>query len=263
VSQILLEDVADAEGGTDLGAIRASHIVYAPKGDLENAPGLPLDDPTWLEARTAAQAAIDSLRAIADPAAREARFAQLARTESDESLTAAQGGDLGWVSPAQLSPEMADALFASAHQPGEIIGPVSTVFGASVLLYVDRRPALAERVASIQQRLAEPAADFAAIARTESDGDQAAQGGDLGWIAPFEADPAVEEALRTATTGQVIGPLALDDGVHFYRVEARESRSLTPLQGESLVETAFDDWYRSKRDMAFDRGVITVADDAP
>ncbi|MBA2253829.1 MAG: peptidylprolyl isomerase [Chloroflexi bacterium] len=138
-----------------------------------------------------------------------------------------------------------------------------TEFGASVLLYVDRRSPLAERVASVQARLAEPDADFAAIAKAESDGEEAARGGDLGWIAPFEADPAVEDALRTASVGQVIGPLTLDDGVHFYRVEGRETRSLGPEQRESLVETAFDAWYQPKREAAFAQGLVTIADDAP
>ncbi|MBA2255518.1 MAG: peptidylprolyl isomerase, partial [Chloroflexi bacterium] len=156
VSEILLQGVEENEGGTDRGAIRASHIVYSPKDDWENAPGLPLDDPAWVEAQTQAEAAADTLKAITDPVARSQRFAELARTESDEAMTGAEGGDLGWVSPDQLAPEMADALFAVPYEVGDIIGPVPTEFGASVLLYVDRRSPLAERVASVQARLAEP-----------------------------------------------------------------------------------------------------------
>jgi parvulin-like peptidyl-prolyl isomerase len=211
--------------------------VYSPNDDWVNAPGIPMEDPAWAAAQDAADATIAVLGAITDPAARTQRFAELARSESDEPQTAAEGGDMGWVTADELVPATAEALLSTPHEPGDVIGPVQTEWGIEVLLYVDRRPPLEERVSDI--------------------------GGVRDWMAPFEADPAIAGQLAAATPGQIIGPVTQDVGVVFYRVDARETRTLSPEQLESLGESAFEAWYGPRLDAAIDSGLVVRAEEAP
>jgi peptidyl-prolyl cis-trans isomerase D len=58
-------------------------------------------------------------------------FAELARKNSQDAGSAAQGGDLGWAERSSFVGPFSDALFAM--QPGEIRGPVKTEFGYHVI----------------------------------------------------------------------------------------------------------------------------------
>jgi peptidyl-prolyl cis-trans isomerase SurA len=65
-----------------------------------------------------------------------ARFSAIAQQFS-QSATAAVGGDIGWLRPDQLSPELGKAV--SALRPGELSAPVRVGGGYYLLLVVDRR----------------------------------------------------------------------------------------------------------------------------
>lgn len=258
LSQIYIQDPTRPDESPSAGAVHAAQIVYAPNDDMEQAPGLPIDDPAWTAAQTQAEAAVALLQAITDPAARQARFRELATTESDDGTNRDGGGDLGWVTRGILIGPLGDALFEGSHTVGDVIGPVPTEIGWAVLMYLGQRASAAERVPAIQARLAAPGADFAAIAREESDGLEAAAGGDMSWIAPFEADPALEAAIADAPIGSIVGPLTLDDGIHFYRIEGRQSRPLSADQRSALEGNAFDTWYAEQRAAAERAGTIQI-----
>jgi peptidyl-prolyl cis-trans isomerase SurA len=65
-----------------------------------------------------------------------ARFSAIAQQFS-QSATAAVGGDLGWLRPDQLPPELAAA--AGPLKPGELSAPIRTNSGYYLLLVLDRR----------------------------------------------------------------------------------------------------------------------------
>ena len=67
-----------------------------------------------------------------------ADFATLARENSDDIGSKAQGGDLGWSTREAYEAPFADALFAM--QKGEIRGPVKTQFGYHIIRLEDVRP---------------------------------------------------------------------------------------------------------------------------
>jgi peptidyl-prolyl cis-trans isomerase D len=67
-----------------------------------------------------------------------ADFATLARENSDDIGSKAQGGDLGWSTREAYEAPFADALFAM--QKGEIRGPVRTRFGYHIIRLEDVRP---------------------------------------------------------------------------------------------------------------------------
>ena len=66
-----------------------------------------------------------------------ADFAALARANSDDSGSKAQGGDLGWVERGAMVKPFEDAVFGA--KAGEIIGPVKTDFGFHVIQVRDVR----------------------------------------------------------------------------------------------------------------------------
>ena len=65
-----------------------------------------------------------------------ARFSAVAQQFS-QSATAAVGGDIGWLRPDQLPPELGKAV--SALRPGELSAPIRVTGGYYLLLVVDRR----------------------------------------------------------------------------------------------------------------------------
>jgi peptidyl-prolyl cis-trans isomerase SurA len=65
-----------------------------------------------------------------------ARFSAVAQQFS-QSATAAVGGDIGWVRPEQLSPELGKAV--AQMRPGELSPPIRTGGGFYLLLVLDRR----------------------------------------------------------------------------------------------------------------------------
>jgi peptidyl-prolyl cis-trans isomerase SurA len=68
-----------------------------------------------------------------------ANFAELARLNSDDTVSAMRGGELGWVVPGDVVPEFERAM--SQLKVGEISQPVRTQFGLHLIQVEDRRTA--------------------------------------------------------------------------------------------------------------------------
>ncbi len=66
-----------------------------------------------------------------------ADFSSLARSNSQDTLSAAKGGDLGWVNPGDTVPEFEDAMNKLA--PGEISAPVKTRYGWHLIQVMEFR----------------------------------------------------------------------------------------------------------------------------
>lgn len=84
-----------------------------------------------LATRDAAEQALADIRAGAE-------FAEVARQRSIDSDTAPNGGDLGWL-PRGYMPEEFDEV-AFSLQPGEVGGPVQTIYGWHVIQVLERDP---------------------------------------------------------------------------------------------------------------------------
>ena len=83
-------------------------------------------------------------RAAADPK----QFAALAKEYSQDSGSANQGGDLGWISRNMLVPQVEDALFKL--QKGAVSGVVESPFGVHVLYITDVQPASVKPLADVK-----------------------------------------------------------------------------------------------------------------
>jgi peptidyl-prolyl cis-trans isomerase SurA len=64
-------------------------------------------------------------------------FAALARVHSEDPNSAANDGDLGWLSPGQTAPDFEKAM--NALKPGELSAPVRTIYGVHLIQVLERR----------------------------------------------------------------------------------------------------------------------------
>jgi peptidyl-prolyl cis-trans isomerase D len=122
-------------------------------------------------------------------------FAQLAKANSKDPGSAAQGGDLGWAQRGMFVGPFEEALFAM--QPGEIRGPVKTQFGYHVLK-------LEEVKASHAQSFEEARADVEAEYRKEKSQtifyDQTQKLADTAFSALTELDSVAKQLNLTVST---------------------------------------------------------------
>ncbi len=64
-------------------------------------------------------------------------FAELARANSDDKASAANGGELGWINPGEMVPLFEKAM--ETLQPGEVSEPFKTRFGWHIVQVLERR----------------------------------------------------------------------------------------------------------------------------
>lgn len=64
-------------------------------------------------------------------------FAELARSVSDDTISAAKGGSLDWVSPGEMVPAFEEAM--NGLQPGQVSSPFKSEFGWHIVQVQERR----------------------------------------------------------------------------------------------------------------------------
>jgi peptidyl-prolyl cis-trans isomerase D len=80
-------------------------------------------------------------------------FADVARANSDDTSTKADGGDLGWAERGAFVPEFTQAAFNL--KVGEVSEPVKTPFGWHLILVEEKQPAVAKPLAEVSTSIAE------------------------------------------------------------------------------------------------------------
>jgi len=178
------------------------------------------------------QQAINGAAQLITQLQKGAPFAAVARQFST-SPTAANGGDVGWVSPGEMPAEVDQAL--DQMRPGQLSAPIATKDSVYVVLLRDRRAGGAATLVSLKQAaVALPATatdDEVAAAKAKLDvlrgrvngcdtlQVQAAKidgviYGDLGEAEIKDLAPAFRDAAQTLNIGQVSEPLRTDAGLH-------------------------------------------------
>jgi parvulin-like peptidyl-prolyl isomerase len=75
------------------------------------------------------------------------------------------------------------------------------------------------KLESVRKALAKPDADFAAVARAESDEPtSAAKGGNIGWLLESRIQPEIRSQLGDLSKGSITQPVKLEDGWHVLKV---------------------------------------------
>ena len=230
---------------------------------------------------------IEAARARAEKARAEALaspdFGRVAAAYSDAG-DAIQGGLLGWRTPDRLPDLFAGAL--AKMKAGEVSEVLRSSAGFHVLKLLERRGASAgapieqthvrhilirtseqvsegearRRLEGLRERLVSGAADFAQLARANSDDGSAGRGGDLDWLYPGDTVPEFERAFQALKPGEISEPVRTPFGYHLIQVIERRSAELSPerrrLQArlalrERKAEENFQQWLRQLRDQTY------------
>ncbi|MFO1321064.1 MAG: peptidylprolyl isomerase [Burkholderiales bacterium] len=225
--------------------------------------------------RARADEGLAKLRAGAD-------FKQISATYSD-APNALQGGELGWRTAGRLPNLFVQAI--ANMKPGDLSQVLRSPNGFHILKLLEKRSTakqivvqqthvrhilvrLNEIVAEVEakRRLDEirqkvvAGADFAELARSQSEDASAVRGGDLGWLSPGDTVPEFERAMDALKANEVSQPVQSPFGWHLIQVLERRTEDMTKERERQLArqairarksDEAFIDWVRQQRDRAF------------
>jgi peptidyl-prolyl cis-trans isomerase SurA len=234
-------------------------------------------------------AQIAALQARAERVAERARggddFAALVREFSNAPDRDKNGGLLGLRSAERYPPLFVEAV--QKLRPGEVTGPVRSAAGFHILKVIEKRQggqpgmtltqtrarhillrpsaqmtesAARTRLADFKRRIQAGQADFAVLARENSQDGSAREGGDLGWTNPGQFVPEFEEVMNRLAPGQVSDPLVSRFGVHLIQVVERREATLSQREQRELVRSqvreqkldeAFATWAQEVRGRAY------------
>jgi peptidyl-prolyl cis-trans isomerase SurA len=225
--------------------------------------------------RARADKALAQLKSGAD-------FRQVAASFSD-APDAVQGGAMGWRELARLPTIFAEAI--KGLKSGEVSGVLRSPNGLHIVRLNDRRGQNAplivsqtharhiliktsevvsesdakERLVKLKERI-DNNADFAELARLQSEDASASRGGDLGWLSPGDTVPEFEQAMDALKPGQISGPVRSPFGWHLIQVIERRRQDMSQQQQklqarmslrEKKADEAYQEWLRQLRDKAF------------
>ena len=252
------------------------------------APNLNLAQVLVAVPENATEAQIATLQQRAQGVAQRARagedFAKLAQEFSD-SPDRANGGMLGMRSADRYPSLFVEATQSTAvngiagpirsgagfhvlkvlakSQPGSADAVVTQTQVRHILLRNDAKRTTAQAVAQLAEfkdRIQKGTADFAGLARDNSQDGSAKEGGDLGWSRPGQFVPEFEEAMNRLAPGQVSDPVVSRFGVHLIQVVARRDAKLSQAEQreaargvlrEKKLEEAYETWAQELRTRAY------------
>ena len=227
------------------------------------------------QARARAARVREQARAGAD-------FARLAASDSDAG-DALQGGALGWRAPGRLPELFAEAL--RDMQPGAVSELLRSPAGFHLVKLLGRRGAgdaapvtqtrarhilvksneivseedARRRLLGLRERIA-AGADFAEMARLNSEDGTAARGGALGWVYPGDTVPEFERAMNALAPGELSQPVRTPFGFHLIEVQERRAADVSAERQRQLArqtlrerkaDEAYQDWLRQLRDRTY------------
>ena len=240
VSEVFISGSSTSESGNE---VKSRHILYAPNGDPSGAANLAPDDPAWAAAETKALVAYWKIKSG------QADFATLAKAESNDTGSGADGGELGWYGPdSGLDSDFAAAIFAPGVAAGDLLPPVRSQFGWHVIQVEGIRAPAAVRAQQVVDAARQPGSDFAALAKANSDGSTASTGGDIGWVAQYQLDKQQEDAIFGLQAGGVSDVVTTSSGFYVFKVTEVATRLPDATQAETLRSSAFTNWYSGIRD---------------
>jgi peptidyl-prolyl cis-trans isomerase SurA len=227
-------------------------------------------------ARRRAESALSQIKGGTD-------FRQVAVAFSD-APDAWQGGALGWRPLDRLPTFYVDA--ATKLKPGEISAVLRSSNGFHVLKLLDKRggngpPKVQQthvrhilirtsevvsedeakrKLLALKQRLDNHAADFAELAKANSNDGSASKGGDLGWVYAGDMVPEFERVMNTLKEGEISAPVQTQFGFHLIEVLGRRDEDVSQERQRAEARQAlrarksdesYQEWLRQLRDRAY------------
>jgi peptidyl-prolyl cis-trans isomerase SurA len=225
--------------------------------------------------RDRAEQALQQLRTGAD-------FRQVAAAFS-EAPDALEGGAMGWRDGARLPTLFLEAL--KTLQVGAVSPLLRSANGFHIIRLNERRSSTApvivhrtharhiliktnelvpqaearRKIEALKERL-DNKADFAELARLNSEDASGSKGGDLGWLSPGDTVPEFEGAMNALAVGEISAPVQTPFGWHLIQVLERRdedmSRDRQRLAAQSALrarksDEAYQEWVRQLRDRAY------------
>jgi len=132
-----------------------------------------------------------------------------------------------------------------------------------ILLLNDPKRTTAQAVAQLadyKRQIDGGLADFAQIARDNSQDGTAKEGGELGWSSPGRFVPEFEEAMNRLKVGEISDPVVSRYGVHLIQVEGRRDSKLSQAEQreaarsilrEKKIQQATETWVQETRARAY------------
>lgn len=117
-----------------------------------------------------------------------------------------------------------------------------------------------EKLAAFRRSIQSGKADFATLARENSQDGSAANGGDLNWVNPGTFVPEFEDVMNALSPGDIAPPTVSRFGVHLIQLLERREAQLTPaeqrevargLLREKKLEEAYVTWAQEVRGRAY------------
>lgn len=264
--------IREQQGVSDASAveINLAHILIAVPD------GATLQQATALQARA---------QRVQERAAAGEDFTKLAREYSEAPDAAATGGIVGLRTADRYPP-----LFVEATQSlreGGVSKVVRSGAGFHIVKVIEKRSgglpgatvvqsharhillrpsaqlseaAARARLAEFKKRIEAGQADFAQLAKDNSQDASARNGGDLGWANPGLFVPEFEDTLNALSPGQVSEPLVSRFGVHLIQLMERREASLSQreqrdlarnLVREKKLDEAYANWAQDVRGRAY------------
>ena len=218
---------------------RARHVLVNPL-PADATEGTEATEEQWAAALAEAEDLREQLSAD------DADWFALAEEHSDDTGSGARGGDLGWYDPTApgFVEEFTTAL--DALEVGEVSDPVRTQFGYHVIQKTGERLSPQAQAAELVSELREAPETFAEVAeRVSEDHATAREGGELGWVAPYQLDEPLEEVVfGLDEVGEISEPHdAGADGITIYQLlELSESREIEDDRLEQIRSSGFERW---------------------
>jgi peptidyl-prolyl cis-trans isomerase SurA len=229
---------------------------------------------------------IQAKKAIAEKALAQVRggadFRQVSAGVSD-AQNALEGGPLGWRQASRLPQIFVEA--GKTLKVGEVSGVLRSANGFHIIKLLDKRgnetPVIVQqtharhilirlnevvsetdarhRLANLKERI-DNGADFAELARLQSEDASASRGGDLGWVSPGDTVPEFERAMNALEPGQTSDPVQSPFGWHLIQVVERRNEDMSKERQRVVArqairarkaDEAYQEWVRQQRDRAY------------
>ncbi len=120
--------------------------------------------------------------------------------------------------------------------------------------------AAVDKLSEFRRAIQAGRADFATLARENSQDGSAAKGGDLDWVNPGTFVPEFEEVMNTLSPGEIAQPLVSRFGVHLIQLMERRETKLTAAEQREVargmlrdkkLEEAYVNWAQDVRGRAY------------
>ncbi len=221
---------------------RIRHILIQPIPGADSQADA--TDEQWAAALEEAQQVREQLSAA------DADWNAIAAASSDDAGSRNKGGDVGWYDPASSNFDADFKAGITGLAEGDLSEPIKTQFGYHIIQVYGHRISPEAQATDLVAQLRDDPDSFAQVAREQSeDQASAADGGVLGWVAPYELPEAQDEAVFALSGVNAISdPVQAANGWYIYKLLATTaSREIDASRLQRITSQGYDRWFAEQK----------------